>query len=522
MRRRRGALPAWGISLALLLSACSGGGESAKPVPGGTLRVNVRDLGSLDPASTTGRGGLLAIGQLFDSLTAIDPKTGEAVPAAAASWTTAANGLEWDFTLADATFHDGTPVTATDFKAAFDRIARKATGSDVAFQLEAVQGFNAAKIQGSAQGLAGVRPASPKLLRILLDRPFADLGEFLAHPALAPLPASMLKNPQALQNQPVGNGAFKMAGPREAGKVVLERNDAHTGGTPYLDRLELRLVGDPDQSWRDFLANRADVSEVPTTALSNRSRAGKGGFTPFWAALYYGPNLKNPKFQKPEVREAISLAINRRQIADTVYGGTKEPATGLIPRGVSGYTRDACANCVRDVERARALIQAAFGGKPPEMIIDHLNASPPREVAQAIAGDLEEIGLRVALREHSSADYLNVLERGQHEIAEYGWLSEVPSPDGFLAQQLRSGSANNHTGFADRTFDSLIDQARAAKTQEAALDGYRKAEQRALEVLPLIPIVFYRNHIGVAERVHGLQVDGAGLFDAASVWIERA
>ncbi|MFY9587990.1 MAG: ABC transporter substrate-binding protein [Actinomycetota bacterium] len=521
MLRRRGALPAWGISLALVLSACSGGGGDAKPVPGGTLRVNVRDLGSLDPAATTGRGGLLAIGQLFDSLTTIDPKTGETIPAAAASWTTSANGLAWDFTLADATFQDGTPVTAASFKAAFDRIARKATGSDVAFQLEAVQGFNAAKIAGTAQGLSGVQVVSPKVLRVALDRPFAELGEFLAHPALAPLPVSMLNHPQALQNQPIGNGAFKMAAPRAGDRVVLERNDTHAGGTAYLDRLEIRLVGDPDQSWRDFLGNRAEVSEVPTNALSNRARAGTGGFSPFWAALYYGPNIKNPKYQNPRVREAISLAINREQIAETVYGGTKEPASGLIPRGVRGYARDACPNCKRDVERARSLIQAAFGGKPPEMIIDHLNASPPREVAQAIAGDLESIGLRVALREHSSTDYLNLLERGQHEIAEYGWLSEVPSPDGFLAQQLRTGSANNHTGFSDRIFDSLIDQARSAKTDEAALDGYRKAEQRALEFLPLIPIVFYRNHIGVAERVHGLQVDGAGLFDAAGVWIER-
>jgi ABC-type oligopeptide transport system substrate-binding subunit len=313
-----------------------------------------------------------------------------------------------------------------------------------------------------------------------------------------------------------------MAGPRAGDRIVLERNDSHAGGTAYLERLELRLVGDADQSWRDFLANRADVSEVPTTALSNRSRAGTGGFTPFWAALYYGPNLRNPKYQKPQVREAISLAINRDQIADTVYGGTKEPATGLIPRGVRGFARDACADCKRDVERARTLIQAAFGGKPPEMIIDHLNASPPREVAQAIAGDLQGIGLRVALREHTSAAYLALLERGQHEIAEYGWLAEVPSPDGFLAQQLRSGSANNHTGYGDRVFDGLIDQARVAKTEEAALEGYRKAEQRALDLLPLIPIVFYRNHIGVAERVHGLQVDGSGLFDAASVWVEPA
>ncbi len=520
MLRRRGALPAWGIALALALAACSGGGGSDTPVRGGSLRVNVRDLGSLDPAATTGRGGLQVIAQLFDPLTAIDPKTGKAVPAAAEKWTTSANALIWDFTLTQATFHDGTPVSAADFKAAFDRIARKATGSDVAFQLEALQGFQAAKIAGTAPGLAGVVQVSPTILRILLDRPFAELAEFLAHPALAPLPKSMLANPQALQQQPIGNGAFKMAGPRATDRVVLERYDAHAGGTAYLERIDVRLVGDPDSSWRDFLAKRVDVSEVPTTALSDRSDAGSGGFTPFWAALYYGPNLKNPKYAKPEVRKAISLAIDRRAIAETVYGGTKETASGLIPRGVRAFARDACAECTQDLDRARGLIQAAFGGKPPEMIIDHLNVSPPVEVAKAVAGDLQEIGLRVALRAHNSADYLRLLQAGQHEIAEYGWLAEVPSPDGFLAQQLRTGSANNHTGYSDSVFDGLIDQARAAKTPDAVLEGYRKAEERALSFMPLIPIVFFRNHIGVAERVHGLQVDGAGLFDAARVWVD--
>jgi oligopeptide transport system substrate-binding protein len=522
MLRRRGALLAWGIALALALGACHGNGSDGPPVPGGTLRVSVRDLGSLDPATTTGRGGLLAIAQLFDSLTQIDPRTQNATPAAAASWQTSPDGLAWTFTLAQQTFHDGTPVTSSDFKAAFDRIARKATGSDVAFQLESVRGFQAAKIAGTAPGLEGVQAVNPTTLKFVLERPFAELPLFLAHPALAPLPKAMIANPALLQKQPVGNGPFKMAGPRSVNQVVLERFGSHTGGTAYLDRLQIDLVNDPNQAWRDFLGKRSDVAEVPNDALSTgAANRGNGGFTPFAAGLYYGPNLRSPKYSKPEVRRAISLAIDRKLIANSIYGGTKEPATGIIPRGVRGYAPASCADCVKDEERARTLIQAAFGGKPPEMIIDHLDASPSTEVATEIAKELKNVGLNVALRAHNSTDYLKLLEAGQHEIAELGWLAEVPSPDGFLAQQLRTGSPNNHTGFADRTFDTLIDQARAQRDDAARLDAYRKAEARAFEVMPLIPIVFFRNHVGVAERVHGLRIDGAGLFDAAHVWVDQ-
>jgi peptide/nickel transport system substrate-binding protein/oligopeptide transport system substrate-binding protein len=521
MPQRRGALLAWGLALALLLGACHSGGSGGPPVSGGVLRVSVRDLGSLDPAATTGRGGLLAIEQLFDSLTAIDPSTGRAIPAAAASWATSADGLTWTFTLGAGTFHDGTPVTAADFKAAFDRIARKSTGSELAFQLESVRGFHAAKIAGTAQGLDGVQAVNDTTLKIVLDRPFAELPVFLAHPALGPLPKAMAANPALLQQQPIGNGPFKMAGPRTSDRVVLERFDAHAGRTAYLDRMEIDLQGDGAQAWRDFLAKRTDVAEVPTDALaSGRGRAGTGGFTPYWAALYYGPNLRSPKFAKPEFRKAISLAIDRVRIADIVYGGTKEPATGMIPRGVTGYAADSCADCKKDTERARQLIQTAFGGKPPEVIVDHLDDLTQEKLAKAIVEDLQAVGLRASLRSHKSKDYLAFLQSGQHELAEYGWLSEVPSPDGFLAQQLRTGSVNNHTGFADPTFDSLIDQARAASDETARIDAYRKAEARALEVMPLIPIVFFRNHVGVAGRVHGLRIDGAGLFDAASVWVK--
>ena len=526
MPRRRGALLAWGsvLALALVLGACKGGKDDAgPPQPGGTLKVSVRDLGSLDPAATTGRGGLLAIAQLFDSLTAIDEKSGKAMPAAAESWNVSADGLNWTFNLVAQTFHDGTEVTASDFKSAFDRIARKSTNSDVAFQLESVRGFQAAKIAGTASGLEGVKPSGPRTLRIVLERPFAELPVFLAHPALAPLPKAMVAKPALLQQQPVGNGPFKMAAPRTAERVLLDRYEGHAGKTAYLEHVQIDLGSDPNQTWRDFLSKRTDIAEVPTDALSGSgSRRGEGGFTPFWAALYYGPNLRSPKYAKPEVRRAISLAINRRHVADVVYGGTKESATGIIPRGVGGYEPQSCADCARDEERARTLINAAFGGKPPEMIIDHLDASPSREVATAIANDLKAVGLKVALRAHNSTDYLKLLEAGKHEIAELGWLSEVPSPDGFLAQQLRTGSPNNHTGFADRTFDTLIDQARATKDDSARLEAYRKAEARAFEIMPLIPIVFFRNHVAVAERVQDLLIDGAGLFDASRVWIAKA
>src|ERR1051326_4136208 len=115
MRRRRATA---GILVLLALAgACTPKptpSHPGGPVAGGTLRVAVRDLSTLDPAKASGRGAMFVLSQIFRPLTTIDP-SGEPAPGAAASWTVSADGKRWDFHLAKAKFHDGTPVTATSF-----------------------------------------------------------------------------------------------------------------------------------------------------------------------------------------------------------------------------------------------------------------------------------------------------------------------------------------------------------------------------------------------------------------------
>lgn len=493
-------------------------------MPGGTLRVAVRDLGSLDPATARGRGSILAVAQVFDSLTAIDPATGGARPAAAGRWQVSSDGLRWTFHVRPATFHDGRPVTAADFKLAFDRIARRRTGSDAAFQLEPVRGFAAAKIAGTASSLAGVRALDHRRLEVRLDRPFAELAVLLAHPALGPVEVRRYgRSDSTLGTRPVGNGPMRVAGSTPERSARLVRNDDYYGGAALLDALELSVVRDPAEGWREFLAGRVEVTEVPASEVKRgRDRTGARGFTPLWAALYFGLNLRLSKYAKPVVRRAISLAIDREAIARTIYGGTRDPATGILPRGVRGFEPEACRVCALDRDRAKTLLAAAFGPRIPPVTVDHLNDPVSARVAGAVASNLREVGVRATLRAHTSREYVGLLQAGRHDLAELAWVADVPTPDGFLAQQLRTRSRNNPMSFADPIFDARIDRARAEREERRRLSIYRFAEARALELMPLIPIVFFRNRLAIAGRVRGLVPDGSGLFDAARVWLAPA
>lgn len=522
---RRPSATAAVLILGLLGTACEPSrtpvGDDT-PIPGGQLVVAVRDLGTLDVNRASGRGALLAVGQVYESLTAIDPGTNEVVPAAAASWQASDDGLRWVFRVREgATFHDGSAVTAGDFKRSFDRVTRKRTASDAAFQLEQVKGFRASHTLGTAARLEGVRAPSATRLEIVLERPYAELPYALAHPSLGPLHRSQDAGANNLASAPIGNGPFKVAAATLEEEATLERVESYEP-TPFLDGVRLVVESDTDAGWRRFLREEIDVAEAPISEFTTaRGRFGEGGFTPQWSTLSFGPNLKLEKYRSREVRRALSLAIDRDAIVAGVYGDTKDPATGIVPRGMRGYVPDACAVCVRDVERASQIVAAAFGSKPPRIAIDHLNDPASRAVARAIGNQLKEIGFDAVLRAHAPGDYLKVLREGRHDFAQLGWLADVPSPDGFLAQQLRTGSPNNQTGFTDQTFDGLIDAARKTPDEDARLAKYVEAETRALELMPLIPIVFFRNRTAVNEQVRDLVVDGAGLFDAGTVWLAR-
>jgi ABC-type oligopeptide transport system substrate-binding subunit len=520
-RRRSAALIAL---LAIAVGACSAkpSAKNQAPVSGGTLDVTMRDLGTLDPAKATGRGALLVVSQVFDSLTAIDPSTGLVKAAAASSWTTSADGKTWRFVIAANSFHNGSPVRAQDFKFAFDRLVRKALDSDIAYLLEPVVGYHAVHVAGTTQTLAGVSAPKDTELVIKLDRPFDDLLYNLADPGLAPLPAQVYaRSTKDLANAPIGNGPFKLASATPAVKATLIRYDAYGGTRAYLDGVNFHVVANVDDGWRSYLAHTTDITDIPTTEVGGKRGFDDRGLTAIWATLSFGPNLRLPKYKDARTRQAMSLAIDRAAIARNVFVNY-DPATGLVPRGLRGYLPDQCAACLKvDQTRARSLLAAVFHGKNPSIVIDHLSDQTSKLVARAIANDLNAVGFHASLSAHDPGAYKRLLASRKQDFAELGWVADTPTPDGFLGQQLSAGSPNNPTGYRDRVFEIYLSRARASTEEAPRLANYEAAERRALSLMPLIPIVFYRNRTAVATRVRGFFLDGAGIFDCATIWLSR-
>jgi ABC-type transport system substrate-binding protein len=523
------------LSAALVVAACShsGNGRRASVAPrlGGVLRVGlvgpqgeptIERFASLDPAQARSLAELFVADQLFDSLTTYDPRTLETRPGLASRWTSTPDQMHWDFTLRDgATFTNGRRITAADVKFSIERAARKGSTSPVALQLELVHGFRAFNVDGTARSLAGVTAPAPDVVHIDLDQPLSSLPALVGNPVfgVVPLEAAVPSSLTPFADTPVGSGPFVVRSRTES-VIHLVRSP---GSDAFLAGIDLVLHRDQTAAYAAFKQGKLDVSPVPRNRLGQTLRVPEAQATPYLAELFYGFNLKNPKFLDARFREAIAHAIDREAIVEDIYQSDVRPILGVVPEGTPGFMEDACGDrCRYDPPRARELLKAAFGaGRPPQINIDFDDDEVQRRVVTKMQADLYAVGISSVLRPHPPGDYLKFAVSGQQELFRLGWIGAYPSADAFLSPLFVSGLSDNLTGFSSREIDFLLKGARAEADGAQRTQLYREAERKIMAQLPLVPIAQYDTHAFVAPAVQGLVITAAGTFDASRVWLTR-
>lgn len=343
--------------------------DDADSRAGGTLRVGLAvDPVSIDPRFVVDDEGELIVDALFDPLVRLDERLG-VVPAAAERWEIDDGGRTFTFELREATFHDGTPVTAEDFRRSFDRIADGTADprSFLGYLLEGVEGADAAQERG--EPLAGVEVVDDRTLVIRLSEPDPGFVETLSDPSLVPVPAEADEDQATFATAPIGNGPFAMAGAREPNTFVrLTRFEEHHEPA-LLDEVLLTIYPedrDRERQWEDLQDGQLQVAEVPperredAEELFGRSPDGYRGpglLDGITSTVYlYGFDTTQPPFDDPRVRRAISLAIDREALADEVMLGTREAATSIVPPPLLGARPGSCADCRHDPEAAAALL----------------------------------------------------------------------------------------------------------------------------------------------------------------------
>jgi ABC-type transport system substrate-binding protein len=524
------------LVVVLVLAGCTGGGSGSGGVPdrpggggatpgrvGGILAVALLDPGPLDPARADGLADEIVLGNLFDGLTALDP-AGAVRPAVAASWTADPSLRRWEFRLRpEARWSDGSPVTAADFVFAWHRLASpKAEPRSFPARtlLAAVTGYPAFAA-GRSPTITGLETPDPATLRVVLDRPFADLPTLVATLPLSPLPSPVVRRaPAAFLAEPVGNGPFRLAAPARPGRALtLERNPAYWGSPALLDRVSVHPTPDEQTAWLELQHGRVAFAPVPLDQVAaartvyglspdGRTRPGllQTATLTTWQLTF---NLKVRPARDLRWRQAISLAVDRGRLAAASAG---TPATGLIPpaaaaAGGGSGPAPACPACAHDPAEARSLLAEAKAGRPPVTL-----AVPPGPLARRIAGlladDLAAAGVKLTVASTpTSKSQLTLVRR----------TAPYPRPDAALTTQFATGGPANLAAYSSPPVDRLLAQACATPDDPSRTTLFRQAEAAILADLPVAPLVTTTHPTVLTPGPQGFDLTPWGTLDLATV-----
>jgi len=559
-RKVLGAVLAIGLIASVGLGGCAPkqtGGEtpaSNEPTKGGTLSYYVGDIAYIDPYNMQESEGTQVGQSIFDSLTAFDPlDPTKVLPAAAESWQANEDATVWTFKLnPNGKFSDGTPVKASDFIYAWNRIANPETKntstkevdpSILSYHLAAIAGTDDA---GNATAISGVKAIDDLTLEVTLKYSFADFEYVVAHPALAPVPQKYVEEgvdfngeKVAFGDMPVGNGPFKMSEPWKRDQYIkVVQNENYYGDKPFVDGIDFKIFKDPNTAYTEFEAGNLDFTQIGEGKIKDavtKYGESENGYTvnpgkqvllgAENATYYLVVNLKNKDMQNLDLRKAISLAINRQAICDLALEGTRDPADNVVPPGIAGYQAGVWEFAKYDKAAAeQALTDAGFaGGKgAPEITITYNNDGGHEKIMQLVQADLEAIGLKVAF---DTADFPNTLKKydaGDFEIGRLGWIADYPIMDNFLYPLFTTGAGDNKSSYSNKTVDETINAARATLDSAARISKYQEADKTIGADLPVLPIMFYRHHHVGSDRVNDLTYSAMGLADFSKVWLADA
>ncbi len=449
---------------------------------------------------------------LMDGLTTYDYNDPElsTIPALAASWEASADQKKWTFNIRKGVkWTDGVELTAQHFVDAWERLLNPATASEYAYFLYNIKNakpYSEGKIKDFSQ--VGVKVNEQGQLVVELERPQSFFPSTLIHHSTYPIRKDVIEKYGDSWTSPehiVTLGAYKLKTWDHDRAVVFERNDNYWGEKAKTKYLLGYIVAETSTALNMFQTGKVDaMMELPSLELKNLQTTSEFHKMPVLAIYYLGMTVDKAPLNNVNVRKAISMAIDRKEITDMLAGG-QTPITGWLPVGMMGY--DPSVGLKFNPEEAKKMLAKAGyadASKVPKITFGFNTSENHQRIAENVQQQLKKnLGLNVELKNEEWKVYLSTLRVDPYPIWRMGWVADYADPDNFLNLML-SYSENNRGHYKNKKFDELIEKAVTISDKEARKKAYLEAQKILVEEdVPVIPIYSYVNQTLVSQRVSG-------------------
>ena len=511
------------LTLAIALIFSSGGAlavaqpSAPPPAPRKELRVGVTGLpATLDPMAALEGAGPLVARQVFDTLVAYRDSSTDVEPALATRWTVSRDGLTWSFTLREGVrFHDGTPLTAREAAASFERWLKadgRPPGGVVWTTL----------LRGVPGVVKEARAADAQTLQLVLAQPYAPLLTVLAHPGLGITRAATGPDGSPVL---IGSGPYRLA-EATAGRLVLDAVAGHGGGGARTQRVAFVEIGSDEQAEGELDARTLDVWFPPGPPRRADGALSIPGLHVGFLAL----QTEKAPFAPKKTRQAVAAALDPAALS-LALGRAAVPLLGFLPPGV--WARREGPPVIGGGRQAVAALLREGGfpqGKAPTLLVPvgEPTAVNRAKLAEALQAMLQAADIGIQLRVEPVETARSVSQSGAHDLV-LGEATVVGGDPHFLLYPLSTSEgaekgphASNLSFHRSPRLDDVLIRASQLSFRAERQRLYQRAQAMLADDVPWIPLYVRLVWAVARPEVRGLRLHPTGPHRLSTVWIEPA
>ncbi|WP_310620838.1 peptide ABC transporter substrate-binding protein [Flexibacterium corallicola] len=483
-------------------------------------RGNSGDPETLDQHKTSTTSEAHILRDLYEGLVAYSAD-GQIIPGVATSWTVSQDGLTYTFKLReDAKWSNGDKVVAGDFVYSLRRIMTPATGAKYATVLAAISNSNDILAGDKKPEELGVKAIDDATLEITLEAPTPYFIGLLSHQTGLPVhPATVEKYGSDFVKSEnfVSNGAFTLKEfvPNDA--ITAVKNEMfHDAENVKIDTVKYYPTEDKGAALRRFQAGELHSNDDAPMEQVDYMRENLGDqfrVAPWIGTYYYAINHESEGMKDPDVRQALSMSIDREFLADEIWGGTMVAAYSFVPPGIANYGEPAYAEWkdmdLLDREEKALEILKAKGyseSNPLKVELRYNTSENHKNTAVAIADMWKPLGVEVSLiNADLKTHYAHLRDRGDFDVARAGWVADYSDPQNFLFLNESDNDGFNYARYNNAEYDALMDEAAATLDLEKRADILKQAEVIFMRDLPSLPLLYYGSQNLVSSKVSGYE-----------------
>jgi peptide/nickel transport system substrate-binding protein/oligopeptide transport system substrate-binding protein len=426
------------------------------------------------------------------------------------------------------TFHNGEPVTADSYINAWNAGAWGPNAHDGNYFYEKIAGYRDLNpTDGSApkaKRLAGLTKKDDLTFDVQLNEPYVNFKAMLGYTSFFPLPNAAFTDvanhviAPAYEQQPIGQGPFKMKGVWQHDQFIeVERFAEYKGpDVPKVDGIRFKIYQQLTTMYQDLLAGQLDVQRRILAENVGTARADLGdrfGQSPASTIQFLSFPTFDKHYAKLEIRKAISMAIDREEIVQTIFHGSQNSLRSFVSPIVPGYRENTCGEaCAYNPTAAKALFESAGGASAVggRIEIAYNVDGGHKPWVDATCNQLRRnLGVECVPNPQPKFAELLVKLKAKQPVGAFrmGWVFDYPAMENYLGPLYSTYGSSNYYGYSNPEFDRLVAAGDRAATPDAAVRFYQQAEDILARDLPVLPLRAEQNSYGHSERVTNVEID---------------